>query len=76
MAIGNSAGDISVGAVGTVTYTDGAAVWGFGHANDGVGRRSLLLQDAYVFRVIDNPNVVEETGTTYKLAAAGHPVGA
>ena len=42
----------------------------------GVGRRSLLLQDAYVFRVINNPNVVEEIGTTYKLAASGHPLGA
>jgi hypothetical protein len=75
MAVGYSAGDFSVGAVGTVTYTDGDAVWAFGHPNDGVGRRSLLLQDAYVFRVISNPNVVEEIGTTYKLAAAGHAVG-
>jgi hypothetical protein len=75
MAVGYSAGAFSVGAVGTVAYTDGDAVWGFGHPNDGVGRRSLLLQDAYVFRVISNPNVVEEMGTTFKLAAAGHPVG-
>ena len=75
MAVGYSAGDFSVGAIGTVAYTDGDAVWGFGHPNDGVGRRSLLLQDAYVFRVINNPNVVEEIGTTYKLAASGHPLG-
>ncbi len=75
MAVGYSAGDLALSAIGTVTYVDGSAVWGFGHPNDGVGARSLLLQDAYVFRVIGNPNVTLEQGTTYKLAAAGHPVG-
>ena len=30
-------------------------VWGFGHPLDGVGARALLLQDAYVFRVVNNP---------------------
>lgn len=75
MAVGYSAGDLSLSAIGTVSYVDGSAVWGFGHPNDGVGARSLLLQDAYVFRVINNPNVTFEQGISYKLAAAGHPVG-
>ena len=42
-------------AIGTVTYTDGDRVWGFGHPLDSVGARSLLLQDAYVFRVDQQP---------------------
>ena len=49
-------GDIAASAIGTVAYVDGDRVWGFGHPLDGVGARSLLLQDAYVFRVINNPD--------------------
>ena len=30
-------------------------LWAFGHPLDGAGPRSLFLQDAYVFSVIDNP---------------------
>jgi len=75
LAVGYSDGDLSLSAIGTVAYTDGASVWGFGHPFEGAGRRALLLQDAYVFRVIANPNTVEEIGTTYKLASAGHTVG-
>ena len=50
-----STGDLALGAVGTVTYRDGDRVWAFGHALDGLGRRSLFLTDAYVFGVIQNP---------------------
>lgn len=75
MAAGYASGDISAGAIGTVSYTDGDRVWGFGHPLEGAGARALLLQDAYVFRVISNPNVSPLTGTSYKLAAPGHVVG-
>ena len=53
--VGYASGDIAASAIGTVTYTDGDRVWGFGHPLDGVGARALLLQDAYVFRVVNNP---------------------
>src|SRR5919198_1157287 len=38
------------------------------------GERSLLLQDAYVFKVINDPNA-SLTGGSYKLAVAGHDLG-
>ena len=50
-------------------------MWGFGHPLDGVGGRALLLQDAYVFRVVNNPIAIGESAGTYKYAAAGHDVG-
>ena len=75
VATGISTGDIGVGSIGTVTYRDGNSVWAFGHALDGVGRRSLPLQDAYVFAVIGNP-VGTEGAKTYKFAVTGHTVGA
>jgi hypothetical protein len=74
MSVGYSTGDLSVGAVGTVAYVDGDRVWGFGHPFENGGGRSLLLQDAYVYRVINNPNSGDQ-GSTYKLAAVGHPLG-
>ena len=73
--VGYASGDISASAIGTVTYTDADRVWGFGHPLDGVGARALLLQDAYVFRVINNPVAIAESAGTYKYAAAGHDVG-
>src|SRR5215216_6028275 len=75
--VGYASGDIAASAIGTVTYADGDRVWGFGHPLDGVGARALLLQDAYVYRVIDNPIAIAEApGTgTYKYAATGHDVG-
>jgi hypothetical protein len=72
-----STGDISVAAVGTVAYRDGDQVYAFGHLLDGIGRRALFLQDAYVFGVIGNPIGVPELGAvTYKLTSSGgHPLG-
>jgi hypothetical protein len=74
MAIGLASGDITAGAVGTVTYVDGDRVWALGHPFEGAGRRSLFLQDAYVYAVVGNP-VASQESTTYKLAAPGHDVG-
>jgi len=73
LSVGYSSGDLSVGAVGTVSYVDGDRVWGFGHPFENSGLRSLMLQDAYVYSVISNPNVGDEA--TYKLAAVGHTLG-
>ena len=42
---------------------------------DGAGRRALLLQDAYVYSVINNP-VGTEGDLHLKLAVPGHTVGA
>jgi len=74
-AVGYASGDISAGAIGTVAYTDADRVWGFGHSLDGAGARSLLLQDAYVFRVVSHPLGIPGIAGTYKYAAAGHDIG-
>jgi hypothetical protein len=74
LAVSLASGDLSMGAVGTVTYRDGATVYGFGHPLEGVGRRALLLQDAYVFAVIANP-IDDGWSGSYKLAAPGHSLG-
>jgi len=68
-----SSGDVPMGAVGTVTYVDGPTVYAFGHELDGAGRRSLLLQDAYVYYVVNNPD--PSTQPSYKLASPGHTEG-
>jgi hypothetical protein len=75
IGVGYASGDIAASAIGTVSYTDADKVWGFGHPLDGVGARSLLLQDAYVFRVVNNPVAIGESAGTYKYAAVGHDVG-
>jgi hypothetical protein len=75
LGVGYASGDISVSALGTVAYADGDRIWGFGHPLDGVGARSLLLQDAYVFHVVNNPFALPDFFGTYKYAAAGHDVG-
>ena len=74
MAVGLSSGDVTAGAIGTVAYVDGSTVWAFGHPLDSAGRRSLFLQDAYVYGVIGNP-IGSEDLSTYKYAAPGHDVG-
>ena len=73
-AVGVASGAVGASSIGTVAYSDGATVWGLGHSLDGVGRRSLLLQDAYVYTVVNNPVGGEEL-TSYKLAAPGHDLG-
>src|SRR4051794_693983 len=75
VAVGYSTGDVRTSAVGTVVYVDGDKVWLVGDSLDGVGRRALLLQDAYVFQVINNPLQVGTAASTYKLAASGHDLG-
>ncbi len=60
-------GDITLGAIGTVTYVDGATVLGFGHPFLGAGRTRFLLGDGYVYQTIAAPIV----GGSYKLAEPG-----
>src|SRR5215217_3925687 len=72
VGVSYSAGDIQVGAIGTVAYTDGDRVWAFGHEFEAAGARDLFLQDAYVYRVIDNPVALADVATTYKYASLGH----
>jgi hypothetical protein len=74
VSVGYSGGDLRLGAVGTVAYTDAGKVWSFGHSFEAAGARNLLLQDAYVYRVVNEPNAAF-TGGSYKLAVAGHDVG-
>jgi SpoIVB peptidase S55 len=73
-----STGDLGLGAVGTVTYRDGEDIWAFGHPFEGLGRRELFLQDAYIYTVIQNPLGIQDLGAiSYKLASTdGHLHGA
>jgi hypothetical protein len=74
-AVALSTGDIAVGGVGTVAYRDGADVWAFGHPLEALGRRSLFLQDSYVYGVVSNPLGIPPA-LSYKLAtSAGHVLG-
>lgn len=74
VSVGYSSGDIALGGIGTVTYVDGASMWAFGHPMESVGRRSLFLEDAYVYDVISSPSI-GGAQSTYKLAAPGHDIG-
>jgi hypothetical protein len=74
VSVGLTSGAIAIGAIGTVAYADGPSVWLFGHPLDGAGRRSLLLQDAYIHAVVDNPVGAPEL-STYKLGSPGNDVG-
>ena len=74
VAVGETSGDVELGAIGTVAYADGADVWLFGHSLDGAGRRSLFLQDAYIHAVVNNPVGAADL-STYKLGAAGNDLG-
>ena len=75
VGISYSQGDIQVGAIGTVAYTDEDRVWAFGHPFENAGARRLFLQDAYVYRVIDNPIAIPGAASTYKYASLGHTLG-
>ncbi len=69
VGVGISSGDVTLSGIGTVSYVDGDKLWAFGHPFDGAGRRSLLLQDAYIATIINNP-VQAEGISTYKLGGA------
>ncbi len=60
-------GDIALGAIGTVTYIDGATILGLGHPFLSAGRSRFLLGDGFVFGTIAAPIV----NGSYKLAEPG-----
>ena len=74
VAVGLSSGDLSVSGIGTVAYVDGDNVWSYGHQFDGIGARDLLLQDAYVAAIVNNPLQVDGYAT-YKLSGPIHDRG-
>ncbi len=63
-----SAGDLSVGAIGTVTYVDGRTVLGFGHPFLGAGASRFLLAGGDITTTIAAPL----NDSSYKL---GVPTG-
>jgi len=63
------AGDLSVGADGTVTYIDGNRVWAFGHRFLAVGATALPFARADVITLLPNLN------TSFKLASAREWMG-
>ena len=71
VAVGFSNGDVRASSVGTVAYVDGDRVWVFGHPLEGAGRRALLLQDAYVFRIVNNPLQLGPIGAHVQACAFG-----
>jgi hypothetical protein len=60
-------GDLVLGALGTVTYTDGGTVVGFGHPFTGAGATRYLLGDGYVYNIVAAPI----RGESYKLGEPG-----
>jgi hypothetical protein len=60
-------GDVSLGAIGTVTYVDGPRIYGFGHPFLGAGRTQMLMGDGYVYTTIAAPI----SGYSSKLAEPG-----
>jgi hypothetical protein len=74
VSVGMTAGDIVLGAIGTVAYADDANLWLFGHEMDGAGRRALFLQDAYIHTVVNNPVGAPDVAT-YKLGSPGNDRG-
>lgn len=75
VSVNFSLGDIFSWGIGTVTYVNGNNVWAFGHPLEGLGARSLILGDAYVFGVVNDPNPDDQNGGTYKLVSPGHILG-
>ena len=63
------AGDLSVGASGTVTYIDGSRIYAFGHRFLDVGPTALPFARAEVITLLANTN------TSFKLASAKEWMG-
>ncbi|MEH3054636.1 MAG: hypothetical protein PGN13_11635 [Patulibacter minatonensis] len=73
VAVSQVTGDVSAGAIGTVTYVDGDRVWAFGHPYSGTGATRLLMQQASITTVIASPNIADQV--SYKLGTPGASVG-
>jgi hypothetical protein len=66
-------GDVSAGAIGTVTYVDGDKIYAFGHPFNGTGAARLQLERAQISTVINSPTIADQA--SYKLGSAVGPVG-
>jgi hypothetical protein len=73
VAVSAVSGDITAGAIGTVTYVDGDRVWMFGHPYNGVGAARLFLQQASITTVVGSPSIADQV--SYKLGTPGASVG-
>ena len=62
-------GDVSLGALGTVTYVDGDKVLAFGHPFLKRGQTGFLLTNAYIFTTIRGLE------SSFKLGATGEAIG-
>lgn len=62
-------GDVSIGAVGTVTYVEGDKVLAFGHPFLKKGNTNYFLTDAYIFTTISS---IENS---FKLGTTGQNIG-
>ena len=75
VAVGLSSGDIAAGAVGTVTYVDGDAVWAFGHPLDAAGPPLAAAPGRLRLHGRQQPARLRARSRSYKLAAPGHDLG-
>ena len=66
-----ASGDVSVGAVGTVTYVDGSTILGFGHPLLGAGRSRFLMGGAHVYQTVSAPIM----NGSHKVVEPGAPQG-
>ena len=67
-----STGDVGLGAVGTVTYRDGARIWAFGHPLDALGQRSAVRGGRLRVQRDRQPAGLPDFGAdSYKLTSAG-----
>ena len=62
-------GDVSLGAIGTVTYVDGDRVLAFGHPFLKRGQADFLMTNAYIFTTIRGLE------TSFKLGTTGEAIG-
>ncbi len=66
-------GDVTAGAIGTVTYVDGDKVWAFGHPFNGTGPSRITMERAQINAIITSPAIGDQV--TYKLGEPVGPVG-
>ncbi len=62
-------GDVSIGALGTVTYTEGDKVLAFGHPFLRKGNINYFMTNAYVFTTVSGLE------NSFKVGTTGEPVG-
>lgn len=62
-------GDVSIGALGTVTYVDDGRVLAFGHPFLNKGATQFLMTNAYIFTTVSGLE------NSFKVGITGEPVG-